>query len=189
MGKKKVTQVIFTNKKDEIKFLDKKYHEFRNKMKKFGVRLLQDKHSFTDRLGNILDCGNMFCYVSNNKLNVGVFIGLVERYPSSLIYEAMRTYDYWKGAGILPQPTKQVAYAILDKKDRIKYVYRNIPASSLNDVIVENGYYQFNTFMVIPRPEFAAGQEGIGRCFALIDDLKDGFLKDVVFEDEDLSED
>lgn len=153
-----------------------KWLALKKDLESFGVRLVtQSDAVFTDRIGNVLDSGDMICYVAGNTLKVGVFIGLVERYTLAQIQYA--SGYFWKHGKLDPtlSPTKSVAFSILDAKDKVRIYYPDTYGQT---------DFQFDKFVVVQKPEFKVGEKGIGRCFTLIDDLKEGILKNY-FEQKD----
>lgn len=153
------------------------YTEYKRYLRNFGKKLLDTDEVFTDRLGNPLNRGNMICYVQGaSGLKIGVFVGLVERYTGSLIYDAEAYFFNNDKPNPSIVPEKQICFSILDRKDRVRFYY--IPLKKIVDNKLLN-------MIVVQTPEFRVGEEGIAKCLALIDDLKDGILKNVDLDDGD----
>ncbi len=174
-----------------------KNKEFKTKLK-IPPKLIEYPGEFTDKIGNVLKRGNMVCYHTQYQFQVGVFVGLVERYYSDwgIVFkeEPILTKDY-RGKEITYKKTYRekfikdvvkvtellVAYFQNDYKGHQKIKFLKLG----NNIKLSNAELAIPNLIAIQAPEFRVHKPEIAKCFSLISDLKDGLLKDFEFDEEE----
>lgn len=109
----------------------------------------------------------MIAYGTSSTLKIGVFIGLVERTVRREVY-----MGWGAPYKVEVMRKQQIGMATMSRSGTIRTSYIDF------DVSKHDGIYQLKKYVVIPTPEFAINDPEIANCFILIDELKDGILKD-----------
>lgn len=181
--------------------LTKQNNKIFNQCAKSKFQLIDDDSIFIDELGNSLSRGNMICYISDNKMKVGVFLGMTERtVPVEIKFPKIRiTQDYYKSysySSNKPKPflvqqitcvkyevgiERMVGYSTLNKKERVHNFFRPLQEST-----TDKGVYEVAGIIQVQRPEFRVEKPAIARCLSLMDDLKAGIFKNLNLDQEDV---
>lgn len=175
MNKKKLKSLQYQHKKT-LKYIADRKKKIKD-LKNMPVTLIDHGEAFfTDRLGNVLNRGDMVCYPSGSELKIGVFVGLIEK-----TFERYERDSYgWKVGNSIIERKRKLAFAVLDKKENMRMYYTDFDPEENPEGI------SFNKYVIVNRPEFSVGVPEVAKCFALIDNLKDGILKDCLDDNSEV---